>query len=100
LTDDIICDINLTVEVVLTKKEKLIDKISNNPKGIRFEDACKLAILYGFEEKGGKGSHRVFTMEGVREIINLQNVKGEAKPYQVRQLLMIIERYGLKEAEK
>jgi len=70
-----------------------------NPKGARFEDACKLAILYGFEEKGGKGSHGVFAKKGVKEIINLQNVGGEAKAYQVRQLLMIIERYGLKEVE-
>lgn len=30
-----------------------------NPKGVRFEDACKLTMLYGFEEKGRKGSHRV-----------------------------------------
>lgn len=83
----------------MTKKEKLIDRIRNNPKGVRFEDACKLAMLYGFEEKGGKGSHRVFAKKGVKEIINFQNVGGEAKPYQVRQLLMIIERYGLKEVE-
>ncbi len=83
----------------MTKKEKLIDRIKNNPKGVRFGDLCKLALIYGFEEKGGKGSHRVFTKKGITEIINLQNVGGEAKPYQVRQLLMIIERYSLKEVE-
>ncbi len=84
---------------MLTKKGKLIDRIKNNPKGVKFDDACKVALLFGFEEKGGKGSHRVFAKEGVKEILNLQNVAGEAKPYQVRQLLMIIERYGLKEVE-
>lgn len=81
----------------MTKKGKLIDRFKNNPRGVKFDDACKIAMLFGFEEKGGKGSHRVFAKEGVKEIINLQNVGGEAKPYQVRQLLTIIERYGLKE---
>ena len=28
-------------------------------------------------------------------ILNLQDVRGEAKPYQVRQLLRLIERYNL-----
>jgi len=29
------------------------------------------------------------------ELLNLQDVKGEAKPYQARQLLHLIERYDL-----
>jgi hypothetical protein len=32
---------------------------------------------------------------GIPELINLQNVKGKAKPYQVKQLLKIAERYNL-----
>jgi hypothetical protein len=32
---------------------------------------------------------------GVRELVNLQNVRGKAKAYQVRQLLRLIERYNL-----
>jgi hypothetical protein len=31
----------------------------------------------------------------MRELLNLQDVQGEAKPYQVRQLLQLIERYNL-----
>ena len=31
----------------------------------------------------------------VRELVNLQNVAGKAKPYQVQQLLEIVERYNL-----
>jgi len=51
----------------------------------------------GFEFKGGKGSHRIFVKKGVREMLNLQDADGWAKPYQVRQLLKIIERYRLLE---
>jgi len=31
----------------------------------------------------------------VRELLNLQDVAGKAKPYQVRQLLDLVERYNL-----
>jgi len=40
-------------------------------------------------------SHRVFVREGIREILNFQEVKGKAKPYQVRQFIKIIEKYNL-----
>jgi hypothetical protein len=37
---------------------------------------------------------------GCRRLVNLQSVNGEAKPYQVKQLLDLIDRYNLKlEAE-
>ena len=44
-----------------------------------------------------KGSHRVFVREGVKELLNFQDVKGKAKPYQVRQFIKLIEKYSLLE---
>lgn len=41
------------------------------------------------------GSHHVYAHPGVPELINLQEVGGQAKPYQVRQLLKLVERYDL-----
>ena len=35
-----------------------------------------------------------------RELVNLQNVNGQIKPYQVRQLLQLIERYNLQMEDK
>ena len=32
----------------------------------------------------------------IPELVNLQEVKGEAKPYQIRQFLKLVERYNLK----
>jgi hypothetical protein len=32
----------------------------------------------------------------VPELMNLQDVGGEAKPYQIRQLMKLVERYNLK----
>ena len=32
----------------------------------------------------------------INEIINIQNYKGEAKPYQIKQFLSLVEKYNLK----
>ncbi|MEX0878299.1 MAG: type II toxin-antitoxin system HicA family toxin [Thermoanaerobaculia bacterium] len=42
------------------------------------------------------GSHHVFVHPRLAELINLQDVGGEAKPYQVRQFLRLVERYNLR----
>ena len=84
----------------MTRKKEIYEKLKNNPKNVRFEELCKAAELFGFKYRGGKGSHVVYVREGVREILNFQNVKGKAKPYQVKQLLKVIERYNLLEEEE
>ncbi len=58
---------------------------------------CKIAEWFGFQFKGGKGSHRVYARPGIREILNFQDVDGRAKPYQVRQFIQIVEKYNLLE---
>jgi len=35
--------------------------------------------------------------EGIKELLNFQNVGGKAKPYQVKQFLKIVEKYNLLE---
>lgn len=42
-----------------------------------------------------KGSHHIFWMDGVAEIVNLQDKSGHAKPYQVKQVRELIVRYRL-----
>jgi len=54
-------------------------------------------ISFGFSQKGGKGSHRVFTRDGIPTIMTVQNHEGKAKPYQVRQFCKIIEQNNLVE---
>jgi hypothetical protein len=76
-------------------RKQIYQKLKKNPKNVRFEELCRAAELFGFEFRGGSGSHRVFVRVGVREILNFQEVKGKAKPYQVRQFIRIIENYNL-----
>ncbi|MBE9230786.1 hypothetical protein IQ231_03535 [Cuspidothrix issatschenkoi LEGE 03284] len=41
------------------------------------------------------GSHHIFTHPTIPELINLQNRNGKAIPYQIRQFLILIEKYSL-----
>jgi predicted RNA binding protein YcfA (HicA-like mRNA interferase family) len=50
----------------------------------------------GFALARQAGSHHIFGHPTVDELINIQDVSGEAKPYQVRQFLRLVERYNLK----
>ncbi len=78
-------------------KRRLFEELKKNPKNVRFERLCKIAEAFGFRFRGGKGSHRIFVREGIREMLNFQNVGGKAKPYQIRQFIKIIEKYNLLE---
>ena len=66
-------------------KKEIYEKLKQSPVNIRFEEICKNAIDFGFKFRGGKGSHRIVTRQGINEILNFQDVKGMVKPYQVRQ---------------
>lgn len=56
----------------------------------------RLAEAFGFRLSRVSGSHHIFTHPGIPELVNLQNVHGQAKPYQIRQLMKLVERYDLK----
>lgn len=77
----------------MTKKEKLIASLRNNPKAVRFEQACTIAEWLGFMHKGGKGSHCAFSKKGEQLILNFQNRNGYVAPYQARQLIEMVDKY-------
>lgn len=84
----------------MAKLKKLYEKTRNNPKDVRYEDACRLAEAFGFVRKGQEGSHLAFTRDDIRASLNFQNDDGKAKPYQVRQMLKLIDEHDLKMNEK
>ena len=77
------------------KPHILLQRALSSPANLRFEEACALARAFGFHLSRVKGSHHIFTHPDVRELVNLQEVKGKAKPYQVKQLLALVEGYNL-----
>ena len=74
---------------------KRLRKVIASPANVRFAEMVALVKAFGFVLVRRSGSHHIFARPGTREQINLQNVGGKAKPYQVRQFLKIVERYNL-----
>lgn len=50
-----------TTAIAVSKKDKLIKELENNPTNIRFEILEKVLKDNGFELKGVKGSHHQFS---------------------------------------
>lgn len=80
---------------VVMKKRKLLAKVLAGSENIRFDDLCTLAEAFGFRLSRRNGSHHIFTHPKVQELLNLQDIKGKAKPYQIRQFLALAENYDL-----
>jgi predicted RNA binding protein YcfA (HicA-like mRNA interferase family) len=70
---------------------KLLNKALSSPANLRFKEACDLALAFGFHLSRVSGSHPIFARQGIAELLNLQNVNGKAKRYQVRQLLSLVD---------
>lgn len=81
---------------MVSESEKLLVRIlrGTSDTNIPFEGMCRLLRQLGFEERT-RGSHHIFTKNGVEEILNLQTKGGKAKPYQVKQVRQVILRYRL-----
>jgi hypothetical protein len=78
------------------RMRKLYDRIvsGQSDANIRFGQTEHMLIRLGFEERVS-GSHHVFFKEGIEEIINLQEIGGKCKPYQVRQMRAVLLKYNL-----
>lgn len=80
------------------KTKKLLLRLSSgNVKNVRFRDFQKLLEEIGFILVRTSGSHHIYAHPDVLELVNIQNVSGDAKPYQIRQVLYLVEKYGLME---
>jgi predicted RNA binding protein YcfA (HicA-like mRNA interferase family) len=63
---------------------------------VDFHDMRRLMEALGFELRRVSGSHHIFVHPGIPELVNLQEVRGQIKPYQIRQCLRLFQRYALK----
>ena len=77
------------------KPRKTLEKILAGSKNIRFADMVRLVEAFGFRFSRRNGSHHIFTHPDIPELVNIQDVHGEAKPYQIRQFLKLVERYAM-----
>jgi hypothetical protein len=65
---------------------------------VPFETLCILLRRLGFDERI-RGDHHIFTMDGVEEILNLQQKDGKGKPYQIKQVRNVILKYRIRVGE-
>lgn len=70
-----------------------IQSLRRNPKGIRFSELTRICDRYFGEPRQQGTSHRVYRMPWVGDPrVNIQNDRGMAKEYQVRQVVKALEK--------
>ena len=82
----------------MTKLEKTLEQVlrGTSDANVSFSDLLSLLKRLGFRERI-KGSHHIFSMQSVEEILNLQRSGSKCKPYQVKQVRHVILKYRLPE---
>lgn len=83
---------NDTIIDVATIKD-IVAKMKQSPKGVRFNELCKVCDFYFGEPRQSGSSHCVYKTPWHGDPrVNIQNAKGKEKLYQVRQVLAAIQR--------
>lgn len=77
----------------MAKVEKLLEQMRREPANVAFGDLKKVCVTYFGAPRQDGSSHAVFkTPWSGDPRVNIQNAKGKAKPYQVRQVLLAIDK--------
>ena len=70
-----------------------IQSLRKNPKGIRFSELARICDRYFGEPRQQGTSHRVYRMPWPGDPrVNIQNDRGMAKEYQVKQVIKALEK--------
>jgi predicted RNA binding protein YcfA (HicA-like mRNA interferase family) len=77
-------------------RRKLLKKLAVTQSNVKFDELRSLVEGFGFRLSRVNGCHHIFAHPVVDELVNLQRVGSDAKPYQVRQFLRLVERHDLK----
>jgi predicted RNA binding protein YcfA (HicA-like mRNA interferase family) len=80
----------------VVKSARLYQRLLDDPKReVSFRDFARLLAAFGFTLDRTVGSHRQYVHPAVPRPLPVQPSGKEAKRYQVRQFLDIVEEYGL-----
>jgi len=72
---------------------KILDQMRREPANVRFSDLKKVCQEHFGQPRQPGTSHAIFKMPWVGDPrINIQDQKGKAKAYQVRQVLLAIDK--------
>jgi len=77
----------------MPKIDDILKQMRESPNGTRFTDLCRVCDHFFGEARQRKSSHRVYKTPWQGDPrVNIQNAKGKAKAYQVKQILKAIGR--------
>lgn len=77
------------------KARKTWEQVLAGSANVRFGDFEQLLLAFGFEHRRTSGSHRIYRHPKAARPLSIQPHKGQAKRYQLRQFLEMVEEYGL-----
>jgi hypothetical protein len=77
--------------------EKILEQMRTEPANVRFSELQRVCEAYFGKPRQNGSSHAIYKTPwpGNPRVI-IQNNKGKAKAYQVRQVILAIERLGVK----
>ncbi|HEX6095055.1 MAG TPA: type II toxin-antitoxin system HicA family toxin [Thermoanaerobaculia bacterium] len=81
---------------MVNPKRLLAKLVAGHLRNVHFREFAALVERFGFRLARIEGSHHIYQHGSLAEQLNLQEVGGEAKPYQIRQFLRLVERYDLR----
>ena len=77
----------------MAKIEQVVEQMRREPSNVSFNDLQKICTHYFGKPRQSGSSHAVYKTPWPGDPrVNIQNTKGKAKPYQVRQVLQAIEK--------
>ena len=78
-------------------RKRLLRRLAHGDlQNIRFSDMMNLIEGFGFQLVRVSGSHHLLNHSEIPGLVNLQSVRGQAEPYQIRQFLRTVEKYNLR----
>ena len=77
----------------MAKIDDILAQMKRNPKDVRFADLCKVCENFFGKPRKSVGRHRIYKTPWQGDPrINIQNHNGKAKAYQVKQVLLALEK--------
>lgn len=85
-------DIKFGIIIIMSKEQKLIEKILQKNKNVSYEDAEKILLKLGFSMEI-KGSHHTFRKDKFIKNISLKR-RSQLLPYQIEMLKEVLKDHG------
>ncbi len=81
----------------MASAQKILEQMRSEPANVRFADLKKVCEAYFGKPRQTGTSHAIFKTPWPGDPrVNIQDDKGKAKPYQVRQVLLAIDKLETK----